>query len=147
MTHPMVIEVVVPLPVKDLWVLCTTEEGLSQWWWPQFGDTTYQIDPRPLHRYRFASATAGVGVHGDYIIVEKFGALEFSWVWEDDGPQVSDHVRLTFTPHGNRTVVRVTHTMVEPHPSTRHKFEHCWHDVIARLVNCHPHYELEVRAS
>ncbi|MGJ6979648.1 SRPBCC family protein [Aestuariimicrobium soli] len=147
MTDPMVIEVVVPLSVQDLWTLCTTEDGLSQWWWPHLRDTTYQIDPRPFHRYRFASAAAGIGVHGDYIVVEKFGALEFSWIWEDDGPPVTDHVRVTFTPRGRKTAVRITHTMTEPSPAGRQDYLTGWHDTVDRLVNLHLVEEVAARAS
>lgn len=143
MTQPMIIEVSVPLSVHDVWTLCTTEEGLARWWWPQYGDTTYQIDPRPLHTYRFASASAGMAVHGDYILVEKYGALEFSWIWEDDRPPVSDHVRVTFTPHGHhRTHVRITHTMIEPCPSGRDDYLQGWHDTISRLVDLHLAHEI-----
>ena len=133
MNNPMVVEVIVPLPVQDVWMLCTTEEGLTRWWWPQFDDTTYSIDPRPLHTYRFVSRQAGIGVHGDYIVVEKYVALEFSWVWEDDGPGTSDHVRVTLTPVPSGTRVRVTHTMVEPSQAGHDDYRRGWAENLRRL--------------
>lgn len=134
MQEPLVIDFELPLTRHEVWELCTTEAGLAQWWWPHLGDTTYEIDPRESHTFRFASTSAGIAVHGSYIVVEKYAALEFSWVWEDEGPPVSDHVRLSLTcSTDQRTVVRLTHTMSEPSPHGWSDYRQGWADAVDRL--------------
>ena len=134
MTNPVVVHRRVARPVDEVWTLCTTPDGLSRWWWPMYPDTVYDIDPRPLHRYRFSSRSGAVGVSGDYIVVERFHVLEFSWVRDDLSP-VTDHVRLVLNDDDAGTTIVLTHTITEPTPDRHSDLAHEWHALLDRLVS------------
>lgn len=133
MTEPVVVVREIARPVEDVWALCTTPEGLQRWWWPMFTDTVYEIDARVLHTYRFATVQGGIGVKGDYIVVDKFNVLEFSWDW--DGEDVTDHVRVVMLPSDVGTSVTLTHTITEPSQQAHDNYVVGWNEALDRLVN------------
>lgn len=107
---------------------------LARWWWPQWPDTTYALDPRPGGRYRIRTAAVGVGVHGEILTLGE-GAAVITWVWEDGdtaGPQetvtiqFADALGPDDTPG---TQVTVTHLCTDAAP-----LRQGWTDVLARLA-------------
>lgn len=109
---------------------------LARWWWPQWPDTTYQLDPREGGSYRIHSAAVGMGVTGTFTMVDRPARLAMTWIWlDDDGDgdatEVVDQVEVTFTPHAQGTEVTVRHT------STEHiaggGAEQGWNDCLDRL--------------
>lgn len=102
---------------------------LARWWWPQWPDTTYALDPRPGGRYRIRTAAVGVGVHGEILTLGD-GAAVLTWVWEDgDVDQPEETVTIQFTDAAGGTVVTVTHMCADPEP-----LRQGWTDVLARLA-------------
>ncbi|MBV0896075.1 SRPBCC domain-containing protein [Microbacterium sp. NC79] len=110
--------------------------AFAEWWWP-FDDTTYAADIRPGGAYRFASAGAGIGVHGEYRSVADGEHLEFSWQWEDSHevpePSVA-RVALADAAAGATTVI-VTHQASDDElDDLRQGWEHCLQRLITRYA-------------
>lgn len=127
----------VPVPPERAFAAWVDPEELAQWWWPQWPDTTYDLDVRAGGHYRMHSAAAGFGVTGELTVVEPPHRLAMTWIWTtgaeptaaDDA--VVDLVEVTFEPDGPGTRVNVRHT------STEHVAEggaeQGWNDVMDRL--------------
>lgn len=124
-----------PQRAFDAWV---DPAELARWWWPQWPDTTYEVDAHEGGRYRFHSAAVGMGVTGEFHSFDPPRGFAMSWVWisegtpaEADGAPVVDLVEVTFSPLGSGTEVTVRHT------STEHiadgGAEQGWNDVLDRL--------------
>jgi uncharacterized protein YndB with AHSA1/START domain len=113
---------------------------LARWWWPQWPDTQYAIDPREGGEYRFYSAAVGMGVAGTLSDVDPPHGFTMTWIWLDedgparvDGVAVIDTVVVTFVADddGDGTVVTVEHRSVED--LTEGGSEQGWNDVLDRL--------------
>ncbi|GAB2619911.1 SRPBCC family protein [Pseudactinotalea suaedae] len=109
---------------------------LAQWWWPQWPDTTYELDPREGGAYRIFSAAVGVGVEGRFTTVDRPRTLVMTWTWIDDDTEadataVVDTVDVRFTPNAEGTEVTVRHTSTEQLAGGG--FEQGWNDVMDRL--------------
>jgi len=111
---------------------------LARWWWPQWPDTTYELDPREGGAYRISSAAVGMGIEGRFTTLDRPRTLAMTWTWIDDdalaeadATHVADTVEVQFTPNAAGTEVTVRHT------STEHVvgggFEQGWNDVMDRL--------------
>lgn len=124
-----------PARAFDAWV---DVAELARWWWPQWPDTTYELDAREGGEYRIYSAAVGMGVTGTLTTLERPHALAMTWIWisddtpaEVDGAAVVDTVDVRFAPNAEGTEVTVRHT------STEHiadgGAEQGWNDVMDRL--------------
>lgn len=109
-------------------------EQLERWWWPQWPDTTYRIDPQPGGSYAIRTAAAGVGVHGEILTLGD-GAAVLSWVWEngdDHGPEETVTIQFdegTDADGTPGTAVTVTHLCGDAEP-----LRQGWTTVLARLA-------------
>lgn len=128
----------VPVGLDRAYTAWVDPVELAQWWWPQWPDTTYQVDVREGGRYRIHSAAVGMGVEGEFTAVDRPRGFTMTWVWISDGEPaqtagqpVVDTVEVSFTPSGEGTEVSVRHT------STEHiaggGAEQGWNDVLDRL--------------
>lgn len=128
-----------PEQVFDAWV---RPEQLARWWWPHWPDTSYSLDVTVGGKYRIHNAGNGIGVFGEFTVVDRPHTLAMTWIWADEEPPrtpagdvVVDEVTVTFTPidtgTGPGTEVTVRHT------STEHLAEggaeQGWNDVLDRL--------------
>ncbi|NNG35861.1 SRPBCC family protein [Nakamurella aerolata] len=124
-----------PEQVFDAWV---QPQQLARWWWPQWPDTSYQLDVTVGGNYRIHNAANGIGVFGEFTVVDRPNTLAMTWIWADEEPprnaageNVVDEVTVTFTPVSAGTEVTVRHT------STEHiaggGAEQGWNDVLDRL--------------
>ncbi|MEJ7650079.1 MAG: SRPBCC domain-containing protein [Nakamurella sp.] len=114
----------------------TDPASLAQWWWPQWPDTSYEIDARVGGSYRIESDRVGVGVRGEFTTVDQPTLLNMTWIWltegrdaELDGVPVIDTVAVSFTPVEGGTEVEVTYTSVAALDDARQG----WNDVLDRL--------------
>lgn len=110
--------------------------AFAEWWWP-FADTTYAADVRVGGTYRFASDSAGIGVHGQYHAVTEAEELSFTWQWEDDEPQAqspisSVQITLDDAAEGVTTVNVVHQAGDDELDNLRQGWEHCLQRLIAR---------------
>lgn len=71
----------VPVPPERAFAAWVDPEELAQWWWPQWPDTTYDLDVRAGGHYRMHSAAAGFGVTGELTVVEPPHRLAMTWIW------------------------------------------------------------------
>lgn len=56
------VEQSVQAPPAEVCVAWLNPDRLAQWWWPQFPDTTYEVDAREGGGFRFRSEQAGLAV-------------------------------------------------------------------------------------
>ena len=110
---------------------------LSRWWWPQWSDTTYEIDPRPGGRLSIMARAVGVGVEGVFLEHDPPHRFVMTWTWVDDPEEGApadtavDTVEVTFVPVDGGTEVTVRHTSTEHEPDGG--AEQGWNDVLDRL--------------
>jgi uncharacterized protein YndB with AHSA1/START domain len=111
---------------------------LARWWWPQWPDTTYDLDPREGGTYRIHSAAVGVGVTGTFTTLTRPSLLGMTWIWFDDSTPgeghdapVIDEVEVTFAPNDQGTEVTVRHTSSAHTPEGG--VEQGWNDCLDRL--------------
>ncbi len=96
---------------ERVWRAWTTEVGLASWWWHSWPDTRYRIDARVGGSYRIDAADHGIGVRGEYLVVQPYERLVFSWIWIEDGVEGEvENVVVTLTRHGDRTRIDLLHT-------------------------------------
>lgn len=120
-----------PEQAFDAWI---DAEQLAQWWWPQWPDTTYELDAHNGGAYKIRSEKMGIGVTGTFIEVDRPRTLAMTWIWDgDDGQPVDvvDKVVVTFEPVDDGTKVTVRHESTE-HLSEGGA-EQGWNDVLDRL--------------
>lgn len=111
----------VQVPAHRAYEAWTDAAQLATWWWPHLPDTAYEVDARPGGTFRISSATAGLGVRGEFVEVDPPSLLRFTWIWVSDGEDavvdgvpVVDDVAVTFIATGpSSTEVTVRHTSVE----------------------------------
>ncbi len=119
---------------EAVWRAWTTREGLASWWWPQLPDTTYEIDAQVGGTYRFESKDAGIGVFGEFTVVDEPRLLELTWIWiGGDAQDEPDRVRVEMRPDEAGTTVVVTHR-VNHHSDPGDGLRQGWGDVLDRLA-------------
>jgi uncharacterized protein YndB with AHSA1/START domain len=134
MTLPVVLTQHVPAPPATVYAHWTNAELLSTWWWPQWPDTTYEVDARVGGAYRIRSDGAGFGAHGTFTEVDEPRRIAMTWVWEtgeESSPE--DTVSIDFAEHDGGTLVTVTHVVVAADEDTS-GLRQGWTDVLARLA-------------
>ena len=133
MTPALVVEHEVAAAPGAVWPLWTTAAGLQRWWWPHLPDTTYEVDARPLGRYRIDSAAAGIGVQGELVSLDQPRELVLAWQWLHGGtPGPVDRVRVSFDEVLTGTRVRVSHEMAGDQEHDGYRLG--WSDVLGRLA-------------
>ena len=129
----------VPVGAEQAYTAWVDPRELAQWWWPQWPDTTYQIDARAGGSYRIHSAAVGMGVEGVFTAVDRPNGFTMTWIWISDGEAaavdgepVVDTVEVRFVPSAEGTEVTVQHTSTE-HIAGGGGAEQGWNDVLDRL--------------
>jgi uncharacterized protein YndB with AHSA1/START domain len=96
------------------------------------------LDPRPggACRIGFQPATAErvYAVAGEFIELEPYSRIVFTWGWEDEffrTPPQSTAVEVTLTPDGDGTILRLTHRRLPPTAVGLHR--RGWEHYLARL--------------
>jgi uncharacterized protein YndB with AHSA1/START domain len=126
---------VLPAPPDRVWPAWTTEQGLAGWWWTHLPGTTYEVDARAGGRYRISSPAAGIGVHGEYAIVDEPSCLTATWVWVDDGVDGPvERVTIRFAPHPSGTLLTIDHDGAWTAREPAEAYRQGWSDVIDALV-------------
>ncbi|MGB3184546.1 MAG: SRPBCC domain-containing protein [Ornithinimicrobium sp.] len=117
----------------------TDAELLATWWWPHLPDTSYQVDARVGGNYTIYSATASIGVQGEFLVMDPPTLLRFTWVWLTDGQAavvegtpVVDRVEVSFADLGEQTEVTVRHTSSED--LVNGGAQQGWNDCLDRLT-------------
>lgn len=104
---------------------------VALWWWPHLADTTYHVDAQAGGTYRIWSEAAGIGVHGEYRVVDP-GRLEFTWIWDGEDGASEESVVAEFTDDGpQQTLLTVTHVCSADQADDLRRG---WEDVLDRLV-------------
>lgn len=131
------VEQISPTPPAEVCAAWLDADRLAQWWWPQWPDTTYEIDAREGGGYRFHSAAADFGVHGTILRIgpQEDPELWMTWNWdigaEQDGPE--ELVRVRFEEHEGGTNVVMEHRLARAGEDTANPTQG-WTDVMSRLA-------------
>lgn len=140
MTHALVVEQVVPASPARVWAAWASASELARWWWPHLPDTRYEVDLRPGGGYRIESASAGIGVHGEFLAVDEPRLVVMTWVWLDGGePQATERVEVHFSEHlEGATKVTVKHEVAGTDEAVA-AYESGWKAVLNRLAIPEPY--------
>jgi uncharacterized protein YndB with AHSA1/START domain len=111
----------------DAW---THPDRLREWWWPQWPETTYDLDVWTGGAYAIRSPHDGVAVSGGYTEVRPGHVLAFTWLW--DGETDADRVTVLFDPVDAATT-EMTVVHVAPGRACNPEYEQGWKDVLARF--------------
>ena len=134
MNPPVVLTQRVPAPPATVFAHWTKAELLATWWWPQWPDTTYEVEARVGGAYRIRSDGAGFGAHGIFTELDEPHRIAMTWVWETgDETSPEDTVSVDFAEHDGGTLVTVTHVVVAAGEDTS-GLRQGWIDVLARLA-------------
>ena len=107
----MELQVELAAPVERVWDAIATPAGLASWWWTHWDDTTVTADVRVGGTYRFAAASAGVAVEGEFVTVQAPHVLGFTWRWIDaDGVTTDEACEMRLEPAADGTTLTVRHT-------------------------------------
>ena len=73
-------------------------------------------------------------VRGTYRDVQPNRRLSMTWSWEEDDPadQYESLLSIEFVPHGNRTVLTLTHEQLRT-LETRENHEHGWTSILDKM--------------
>ena len=135
-TTTVVVTQEVAADAETVWAAWTEPDRLARWWWPMFGDTTYDVDARDGGRFRFASVSAGMAVRGTFTVLDRPRRIGLTWVWEDeDGVGPEDVVVVDLEPRGDRTLVTVRHTTEAAGAAG---YRQGWTDCLDRLARLRP---------
>lgn len=128
----------VPVDADRAFAAWVDPAELARWWWPQWPDTVYELDPREGGEYRIYSAAVGMGVTGRFTRFDPARGFTMTWSWisdgaaaEADGEPVVDTVAVAFVTRPDGTEVTVRHTSTEH--LTDGGAEQGWNDVLDRL--------------
>lgn len=132
------VEQSVQAPPAEVCVAWLNPDRLAQWWWPQFPDTTYEVDAREGGAFRFRSEQAGLAAHGTYLYLGPEDAPEIwmTWIWEGggDGTAPEELVRVRFEEQeGFGTAVILEHRLAARGEGVDNPTQG-WTDVMARLA-------------
>ena len=95
----------------------TDPEKMTKW-----KGTWATLDARPGGIYR-VNVTGSAIARGEYVEVNPFTRVVFTWGWEGEGASVppgSSTVEITLTPDGEGTVVRLRHSGLSAEDGAEH---------------------------
>lgn len=112
-TETVVVERVINASQETLWEMWTESEKISTWL-----SKDAELDPRvggvaKLIMGGNAHKDNPVGSNGEYLVVEPYSHLEFTWGFDNEAigvPQGSSVVAVDLIPQAEGTLVRVSHS-------------------------------------
>jgi uncharacterized protein YndB with AHSA1/START domain len=144
-----------PVPREEVFAAWTEPDLMSQWFRPQSGSSTVELDVRPNGRYRIATRpTDGLppaDIVGSYLEIVPPERLVFTFGWEfppadeigeleDLGDrlevlaEVDSRVTVQFRDLGSSTEVSITHEKLADQ-GLRAFHMYGWESVLARLAD------------
>lgn len=91
----------------------------------------HRLPGRPACRYHLASPTAGIGVGGEYRLIEPPSRIEFTWQW--DGETEVTTVAVLLDAHPDGTELTFIHSGFAD-TTTRDDHVQGWSDCLDRLT-------------
>ena len=89
------------------------------------------MNGQPGGAYEIRSASAGIGVRGQFVALEPPTSIRMTWIWLDEGRAAApEDVRIDLEPAAGGTHVRVVHECSANPDDLRQG----WTDVLARLA-------------
>jgi len=122
-----------PVPPERVWRALTDPVALAAWFWPAHFHTTAAVDARPGGRFRIdgpGGPGGGIGVTGEYAVVESPSRLVFTWRWDGEDGQTLVTIELSGVEGG--TALTLTHERFASDPDRDNHYIG-WSDCLARL--------------
>jgi uncharacterized protein YndB with AHSA1/START domain len=130
----LVVEQLVPAEPARVCAAWLSAEGLATWWWPHLTDTVYEVDARVGGAYLIQSDSAGIGVRGEFLLLDEPHEIGMTWEWLTDGEgAVREQVWVRFESVDGGTLVRVTHELA-PTVQSDEDQRQGWEHVLSRLA-------------
>lgn len=112
----------------------TQADLLALWWWPHIADTTYAVDARTGGAYEIRSQMAGIGLRGQFVILQPPSHIRLTWNWMNDGvSEFEEVIGLHIEPADNGTTLALTHYL-SPQAGDGVSLHQGWKDVLGRLA-------------
>ena len=127
-SEPLIKEVHIDAEPALVYAFLTQPEKMALWIGTEIG-----IDARPGGIFRVVPNKSDV-IRGEYVEVEPFNRVSFTWGFEGDGQRVpagSTIVEITLQPHNGGTLVRLVHRDLSGEP--REKHSHGWDHYLSRI--------------
>ncbi|RIK15423.1 MAG: hypothetical protein DCC50_08150 [Acidobacteria bacterium] len=102
----------VAAPTVDVYQAWLDPDRLATWWWPEHGDTRFEVDACEGGRFAIWSERAGLRAEGTYLHLggPQDPAILMTWTWGGGGQEDLVHVGFTDLG-GDSTLVELTHAM------------------------------------
>lgn len=114
-----------------VWAAMTSPAQWAAWMWPDSFVTVCRLDLRVAGRYHLGSSVAGIGVGGEYEVVEPPSRAAFTWQWDGE-PEVTT-VEIAIEARQDGAVLRLVHRGFADE-ATRDDHVQGWDDCLARLA-------------
>ena len=128
-TRQVEIEVAIAARPETVFAFLTDPEKMTRWW-----GSMAELDPRPSGILRVA-VRPGMTGRGQYLEVEPFRRVVFTWGWEEPGFPIApgaSTVEILLTPDGDRTLLHLIHRDLPE--AVRESHREGWDYYLARLV-------------
>jgi len=134
MTTPLTLQLKRHLPAGRVrvWQAWTDPAELARWYWPATFQTECSVDLRVGGRFRFASATAGMAVNGEFAAVDEPSRLVHTWRWDGEEAETLVTVEFLDGADGGTDVVVTHERFTDAADCAGHA--QGWNDCIARLI-------------
>ena len=122
------LEVRIQARPETVFAFLTDPEKVTRW-----KGTSAELDPRPGGIYR-VSGMGGSTALGEFVVIEPPTRVVFTWGWEGDAevPPGSSTVKVTLTPDGEGTILRLVHRDLPEGQGAKH--EQGWSHYVPRLA-------------
>jgi uncharacterized protein YndB with AHSA1/START domain len=128
-TQQVEIEVAIAARPETVFAFLTDPVKMTRWM-----GSMAELDPRPSGILRVAVRPGSTG-RGEYLEVEPFRRVVFTWGWEEPGLPIApgaSTVEILLTPDGERTLLRLIHRDLPE--AVREGHRDGWDYHLARLV-------------
>jgi uncharacterized protein YndB with AHSA1/START domain len=129
-TREVAIRRVLDADPERVWRAWTDPDEFVAWIWPPRFESTVTLDARPGGAYHLMSESAGMGVAGEYAVVESPTLLEFTWRWDGEDEQTAVAVRFARAESGTELTLLHGGFATE---EARAIHEQGWNDCLDRL--------------
>ncbi|NLC33507.1 MAG: SRPBCC domain-containing protein [Clostridiales bacterium] len=122
-----VMELAIPVSAQDIWAQWIDPQKLSNWFWPIYPDTVYEINAQAGGSFRFSSNKTGVGAYGEVLEFIPYQLMRLSWNWVDEFNNDLEEVTIHFSDG----LIRLEH-IAETFDSCT-LYQASWTDTLLRL--------------
>ena len=126
-------------PKKDVYEAWTNKEALIKWFAPakEFTTVVHKLELNIGGKYHIEMIeTSGLShvIHGEYVALNPYDQIVFTWKWESDEQEVDSLVTIDLKENNGSTNMTLTHEKLESQNSVDLHSEG-WMGCLAQLSN------------